>query len=575
LTRHRRHVRIVLAALAAATLSCRPAEVDPPAATDSGPARGGDLRVAVRTEPQSFNWYTRHDATTFLVTALTQARLFQVNRATQEVEPWLAESSTRSEDGLRYTIRLQPDVVFADGRPFTSADVVFSFEAAYDKRAGSWLAAAMSVAGKPLQVAAVDPLTVTIAFPERFAPGLELLDNLPILPKHKLQAALDAGTFGSAWGLATPPADITGLGPFVVAEYALGERVVFARNPRYFRKDPAGNPLPYLDRVVVEVVPDQNTQVLQLDGGRIDMTASEVRPEDYAPLKRAADAGRVQLLDLGVAADPDSFWINLRPGAFANDPRAGWLQRDELRRAISLAVDRQLFVDTVYLGAGAPVFGPITPASRKWYAPDLPKTPHDPERAKALLASIGLTDRDGDGVLADRHDRPARFALLTQKGQTALERGAAVIRDELRKIGLLVDVVPLEGNALVQRFLSGQSYDAVYFQFGMTNPDPALSLDFWLSSGTSRVWNLAQKTPATDWERRIDELMAKQIAETDEGVRKRLFDEVQQLFAEHLPIVHFAAPKIFAAASNRTTNLSPAVTRPQFLWAAETIAVRP
>ncbi len=92
--------------------------------------------------------------------------------------------------------------------------------------------------------------------------------------------------------------------------------------------------------------------MLRLDAGRIDMTGSELRPEDYAPLKRAADAGRVQLLDLGVASDPDSFWINLRPGAFAKDPRAGWMQRDELRQAISLAVDRQVFADTVYLGAG-------------------------------------------------------------------------------------------------------------------------------------------------------------------------------------------------------------------------------
>lgn len=531
--------------------------------------------MAVRTEPQSFNWYTRRDGTTFLVTALTQARLFQVNRATQEIEPWLAEGWTRSADGLRYTIKLRPNVTFADGQPFTADDVIFSFQAAYDERAGSVLADALKVGDKPLQVAAVDPLTVLVTFPAPFAPGLVLLDNLPILPRHKLQRALEDGTFGSAWGLATPVAEITGLGPFVLAAYMPGQRVVFARNPKYFRKTPAGDALPYLDRVVVEIVPDQNAQMLQLDAGQIDMTAFEVRPEDYAPLKRAADAGRVQLLDLGIASDPDSFWINLRPGVFAKDPRAGWLQREELRQAISLAVDRQAFADTVYLGAGAPAFGPVTAANKKWYSPDLPRTPHDPARAKTLLASIGLTDRNGDGTLDDARGRPARFALLTQKGQTALERGASVIRDELKKIGITVDVVPLEGNALVQRFLSAENYDAVYFQFGMSNPDPALSLDFWLSSGTSRVWNLAQKTPATTWEREIDELMARQVATLDEAERKRLFDEVQRIFAEHLPIVHFVAPKIFVAASSRTMNLTPAATRPQFLWAADTIAVKP
>ena len=153
---------------------------------------------------------------------------------------------------------------------------------------------------------------------------------------------------------------------------------------------------------------------------------------------------------------PTRFWINLKPGAFAGDPRAPWLQRDELRQAISLAVDRQAFADTVYLGAAVPVFGPITPANKKWYSPELPQPPHDPARARALLASIGLTDRNGDGLLEDAPDRPARFTLLTQKGQTALERGAAVIRDELKKIGLTVDVVTLDGNALVERFVTRQ-----------------------------------------------------------------------------------------------------------------------
>ncbi len=208
MTRQQRYTpRFLAAILAAAAIGCRPAPADlPPATAAQGIPRGGDLRVAVRTEPQSFNWYTRHDGSTYIVTALTQARLFQVNRATQEVEPWLAEGSTRSADGLQYTIKLRPNIVFADGHPFTSEDVVFSFAAVYNERAGSVLADAMKVAGKPLQVAAVDPLTVIVTFPVPFAPGLVLLDNLPILPKHKLQASLDAGTFGSAWGLGTPVA---------------------------------------------------------------------------------------------------------------------------------------------------------------------------------------------------------------------------------------------------------------------------------------------------------------------------------------------------------------------------------
>jgi peptide/nickel transport system substrate-binding protein len=508
------------------------------------------------------------------VTLLTHARLVRVNRVTQEVEPWLAERWTRSDDGLRYTLTLRPDLTFADGHPFTADDVVFSFAAAYDAQSGSTLADSLEAGGRPLLVEALDSRTLVITFPVPFGPGLRLLDNLPILPRHKLADAVNAKAFGSAWGLSTPVGDLTGLGPFVLKEYSPGQRLTFTRNERYFRTDAQGAALPYLDQVIVEIVPDQDAQLLHLEAGQIDMTRDEVRPEDYAPLKRAADQGRVQLLDLGVGPDADGLWFNLKPGAFAGDPRASWLQRDELRRAISLAVDRSIFSDTVFLGAGVAVFGPITPANRKWYSDTLPRTPYDPTQALALLASIGLRDRNGDGMLDDARGVPARFALLTQKGQTAYERGAAVIRDELRKIGLGVDVALLEGNALVERFVSGRDYDAIYFRLITSDMDPALMPDFWLSSGSARVWNLGQKTPATDWERAIDQLMARQTAALDETERKEIFDEVQRIFAEHLPIVHFVAPPVYVAASSRVLNLTPAIQRPQLLWAPDTIAVR-
>lgn len=527
--------------------------------------------VSVRTDPQSFTWFTRRDTATQLVTLLTQARLVRVNRTTQDPEPWLAESWTRSDDGRRFTVKLRPGITFADGHPFTTDDVVFSFDAAYDR--GSAIADALQVNGKRLDVKALDPATVVITFPEPFAPGLRLLDNLPIVPRHKLETALRAGSFGTAWSTNTPVQELTGLGPFVLVEYVPGQRMLFTRNARYFRKDAAGTLLPYLDRIVVEIVPDQDAEMLRLAAGQTDMTTSEIRPEDYAPLRRAADAGRVQLLDLGAGYDPDSLWFNLKPGALRDDGRAAWLQRDELRQAITLAVDRQTFVDTVYLGAAVPVFGPITPANKKWYAVDLTRPRHDPDRAKQLLASIGLEDRNGDGVLDDERGAPARFTLLTQKGLTSLERGAAVIRDELKKIGLVVDVAALEGNALTKRFLVDQDYDAVYFRVAATDTDPAVNADYWLSSGSSHVWNLEQKTPATAWERQINELMARQMSAMDERERKRLFDEVQRIFVEHLPVINFAVAKVYVAASTRSVNLTPALLRPQLLWSADSIAV--
>jgi peptide/nickel transport system substrate-binding protein len=527
---------------------------------------------SIRAEPRGFNRYTGRDSVTETITHLTQARLVRIDRRTQQLEPWLAESWTSSPDGLEWTLTLRRGVTFSDGVPFTSADVVFAFRAIYDERVGSPVGEAMRVGGKPLAVSAPDPATVVVRFPSPFGPGIRLLDNLPILPKHKLEAALDAGTFAKAWDGATPVGEVVGLGPFVVAEYQPGQRVIFGRNPRYWRKDEGGSRLPALDRLTLEIVPDQNGELLRLQAGQIDFTQTEVRPEDYATLKRAADAGRVTLVDLGIGLDADSFWINLRPGS---NPKRPWLHRVELRRAIAQAIDRQAFADAVFLGAAEPVDGAlITPGNGRWYATDLPRHPYDPPAAGALLASIGLVDRDGDGVREDRHGVDASFTLLTMKGNSLLERGAAFVRDALREVGVTVNVAPLEVGAVIDRIERGD-YESVYFRFLTTDLDPALNMDLWLSSGGAHVWNPSQRSPASGWEREIDSLMHRQAATPDHAARKALFDQVQRIFAEQVPVLQFAAPRIYVALSTRVANATPALLRPAVvLWNPDRLDVR-
>jgi peptide/nickel transport system substrate-binding protein len=562
----------VLAAAALAVGGCR----SQPSSTSTGQrgslSRGGAIVVSVRTEPRSFNRLAANDTTTVFVATLTQGKLVRINQATQEVEPMLAESWTMTPDQRRVRLKLRPDVVFSDGQPFTADDVVFTFNAAYDERVGSSVGDSLLVGGKKLTVTAVDPHTVDLAFPQPFAPGVQLLDNLPMLPRHKLEAALANGTFVKAWGLSTPPSELVGVGPFLLSQYVPGQRMVFDRNPRYYRKAADGTQLPYLDRITVEIIPDQNAELLRLESGQIDSMTSEIAPEAYASLKRAADAGRVKLLDLGIGYNANALWFNLKPGAFAGDKRAAWLQRDELRRAISIAVDRQRYADTVFLGAGVPVYGPETPANKQWYWAEQPTAPHDPAAAKALLASIGLTDRNGDGALEDANNEPAQFTLMTQKGRPDLERGANVIRGDLEKVGVKVDVAALDASAVIQGIITAK-YEAVFFNPDRSALDPAINPDFWFSFGAAHIWNMGQTTPATPWERQIDDLMARQMTSGDLAERKRLYIEMQKIFAEHMPVIYFVAPRIYVAASSRLTNLQPAVWRPQLLWSPDTIAV--
>jgi peptide/nickel transport system substrate-binding protein len=291
---------------------------------------GGRLVGSVRAEPRSFNRYVINGQTEETVAFLTQGKLVRINRVTDQVEPWLAESweeigsqtaagGGRTTGGVQqgpvYRFKLRQGVTFSDGAPFTSADVLFAFEAIYDKRVASSLASALQVGGRPLTVRALGEHEVEIAYPSPYGPGVRLLDALWILPRHKLEPALRAGTLGQSWNPTTNPAEMAAVGPFVLREYRPGERMVFERNPRYWRRDDSGRQLPYLDGLTLEILPDQAAELLRLESGQLDFTHSAVRPEDYLTLKRAQDEGRARLVDLGISLDPDWFWFNLADGS--------------------------------------------------------------------------------------------------------------------------------------------------------------------------------------------------------------------------------------------------------------------
>jgi peptide/nickel transport system substrate-binding protein len=449
------------------------------------------------------------------IALLTGAPLFRVNRSNDEVEPWLAESSTSSTDNLVYTIKLRGQVMRADGSALVAENVVSTFNAHPPM-----------IAEKPVTARAIDPHTIELTFPSPFAPGLRVLDAIPV----------------------------PGYGPFVMTEQAPSGRVTFARNPHYWRQAPDGKPLPYLDGFVLEgsaARPDQ-----------LDFNES-VRPSDYRSLRQADEAGKLRLYDLGPGLDADAMWMNLSSAK-------SWLSSDVFRQAISTAIDRRAFCDTVFAGMCDPIAGPVTPGSGAWFMPDLPFG-HDPALARAMLAGLGLQDRNRDGLLDDDQGRSVRFTLLVPRGRDTVERGAVYLRDELKKVGIAVDVTMLDPSVLQSRWQKGD-YDAIYDRIPMRDSDPAMNLDFWLSSGSRHMWNPRQSKPATEWEALIDRLMVKQSSTFDRVERVQSFAEAQRAFAEHMPAIYFGAPYMYVATSMRVLNARPVRQRPALLWNAEGLA---
>ena len=177
-------------------------------------------------------------------------------------------------------------------------------------------------AARSSQVTAPDPHTVVITFPTPFAPG----HPHPRQPADP--AAPQARSARSRPARSRRPGASTrrrrrssASARSSCREYVPGPAARLRAQPALLRaRRRTARALPYLDRLVVEIIPDQSAELLRLESGQLDMMTSEIAPEAYAPLKRAADQGRVKLLDLGVSRNADGLWFNLKPGALGRRP---------------------------------------------------------------------------------------------------------------------------------------------------------------------------------------------------------------------------------------------------------------
>ena len=152
---------------------------------------------------------------------------------------------------------------WSDGEPLTAADVVFTFDLIYDKAIPASQREGRRSPGITCPTARwTRDGRVSVAGPDR--PDLSAISTAPILPRHKLEAIWKAGKFNTALALDTPPADLVGNGPFTIASYTHGQRIVFKRNRYYWRRSKEGEPLPHLYGGITQIVPDRNTLCLKI-----------------------------------------------------------------------------------------------------------------------------------------------------------------------------------------------------------------------------------------------------------------------------------------------------------------------
>jgi len=534
---------------------------------------GGRLVLSLRGEPKTLNPLIAADTRSREVIAVMQADLVHINRATQLTEPALAKSWKISPDGLAYTLVLRQGIKFSDGQPLDADDVLFTFRVYLDENVHAPQRDLLIVGGKPIVVRKVDARTVVFQLAKSYGVGERLFDGLAILPRHLLEKPYQEGKLGQIGSLAAAADQWAGLGPFRLKEYVAGQRLVLERNPYYWKSDAKGHRLPYLDELVFLFVPNADAQVLKFQSGETD-TISQLGAENFSVLSRQQRG--YTMVDAGPGLEYNFLFFNLSDAGEKTSPemqgKQKWFRDVKFRQAVSAAVDREAIVRLVYQGRGAALWGLVAPGNRRWGNEKLAHPARSLERARALLKDAGFswsTGPNGESTLLDSGGKPVEFSILTSSTNADRAKMAALIQDDLKQLGMRVQVVPLEFRSLLDRVTQTKEYDACVMGIASFDADPNSDINVWLSSGGTHLWNPSQAHPATPWEAEIDRLIEEQMSARTFEQRKKIYDRAQEVLAENQPMIFLASPHILAGAKNSIGNFHPAVLEPYVLWNVE------
>jgi len=471
------------------------------ATVESIPVYGDAIIYGSIGEPSILNPILASDSSSFDIIDLVFNGLVKYDKDIKLAGD-LAEKWDVSKDGLTITFFLRKNVKWHDGFPFTSEDVIFTYQKLIDPGIKTAFSSNFQLVSK---VEAPDPFTVTVTYKEPFAPALESW-GMGILPKHVF-GEMTAEEFNQSDFNRFP----IGTGPYKFKEWRTGQKVVLESNPDYFEGRP------YIDKYIYQIIPDQSVQLLSLKTHTIDMmslTADMYVKEANDPeFEQGINRFRYPSFNYTYLA------YNLNNPLFKN---SRWT-----RQALSYAINRQEIIDGTLQSMGTICTGPFP--NRSWaYNPAVKPYDYDPEKARAMLASIGWKDSNGDGYL-EKGGKVFEFTILTNQGNKERELAATIIQEQLKKVGIKVNVRILEWSTLIHQYIDKKNFEAILLGWSMT-PDPDC-FDIWSSEKTKEgEYNfISYKNP------QVDILLALGRKTFDREERMKIYHKVHALIAEDQP----------------------------------------
>jgi peptide/nickel transport system substrate-binding protein len=412
--------------------------------------------------------------------------------------PELAERWAIEDEGRTYRFALRRDVRWHDGAPFTSADVEFTFEEALLRYHSRTRAALEDLI---VRIETPDPHTVVFRLNRPYGPLLQRLDvvEASIIPRHQYE--------GHDLLSGEPTRQPIGTGPFRFVSYAPADRLVLERNPDYFRSG-----LPNVDRIVFRILPNPATAVAALERGHVD----------FVGIVPGADIRRLQgRAEIAIVPGPGGSGGSLCQDVLIPNVTRPPFDDVRIRRAIAHAIDRDFIVERVYFGQGRPATGPVTNLLAWAYTPDVRQYPHAPAEARRLLDQAGFPPGP-DGV---------RFRVTFTHASNHQRLGQA-LREQLRAVGITLELRTLDFNAAVEQVFVKKTFDLGLASY-CNGADPDI--------GVRRVYVSSNIGPypfsngAGYRNPLIDELFDEATMYTDRERRRAVYLEIQRILAEDVP----------------------------------------
>lgn len=533
------------------------------------------LVISLPNDPDTFNFAINRSP--YSIFGFIYSSLLKQNGITGELEPGLAQSWEVSPDNLKVSLTLRDNLKWSDGETLTVDDVVFSYKNIYLNpeiptvyrdffRIGN--------TGELPTIHKLDNRRVEFRVSQPFSPLLRAIGQLPILPLHALKDSLETKDpqgklqFLSTWGTDTNPKEIVSNGPYKLLSYTPSQRIILEKNPYYWRKDQDNNQLPYIERLIVEIIASSDNQLIRFRSGELDTLA--ITADTFGLMKQQEKKGKYTVYNGGVSRGVRLMGFNLNQGknadvkSFVNPIKSRWFNNLAFRQAIAYSINRERMNNNIYRGLGKIQHSPISSQSPYYLSPEegLKVYNYDPKKARKILINEGFSYNKKQELL-DWDGNLVKFVILVKSEEKARIDTAIQIKEDLSKIGIQADLQTLSFNIILKKLLVSRDWECYVGAFSAGEIEPNRLFPFWSSRGSFHQFNQGPQPKekgikgwkVSDWELKIDQLFIQGSQEFDETKRKEIYGEFQQIVAEQLPLFYLVNGLSFQAVRNDIDNV--------------------